>query len=58
MKTYTKNGFRFFYDTHIKFWTVLKIDKDGNQIGTAEYFPNKENLFINYPYFKYSVNAK
>ena len=49
MKTYEKDGLRYWWDFHIRFWTVTHIDTDGNQIGTAEYYANKTQLIINYP---------
>jgi hypothetical protein len=30
---------RIFYDRHIRLWTMIKLDDEGNQIGNAEYTP-------------------
>lgn len=32
MKTYTKNGFQFFYDRHQRQWVLYPIDNLGNRI--------------------------
>ena len=53
MVTYQQNNFRYWYDTHIKMWTVLTIDDDGYQIGHAEYFANRSQLLANYPKFNF-----
>lgn len=54
MTTYTEeiNGvtYAYFFDTNIKSWTVLKVDQQGNQIGEADYQPNKKALLSNYPF--------
>jgi hypothetical protein len=39
---YKSNGFEAWYDTSLKLWTVTLRDKDGNQIGLAEYFNNRD----------------
>ena len=52
MKTYTKNGFEYFYDTNQKQWVVYPIDNLGNRIEwdvndnpiEAEYFNNRQEL--------------
>lgn len=49
MKTYEGFGYRWFYDYHLRIWTIYKIDEDGNQIGFAEYYP-KNRLLLNYPF--------
>lgn len=49
MKTYEDSGFRYFYDYHIKLWTLLTIDSEGNQVGNVQYFVNKTQLILNYP---------
>ena len=52
MKTYEqKIGdeiIRYYYDPHIRFWTLYRIDEGGNQISDAEYYGNKEQLKCNY----------
>lgn len=53
MTTYQENGYRYFYDTHIKMWTVLKIDENGDQVGCAEYFNDRKQLLANYQIFKF-----
>jgi len=30
-----------FYDKHSHIWIVFSVDKDGNQLGDAEFYPNK-----------------
>jgi len=32
MKTYTKNGFEYFYDTNCRQWVLYPIDNLGNRI--------------------------
>ncbi len=52
MKTYTKKGFEFFYDTCQKQWVVYPIDNLCNRIEwdvndnpiESEYFNNKQEL--------------
>jgi hypothetical protein len=52
MKTYTKKGFDFFYDTCQKQWVLYPIDKLGNRIEwdkndnpiEAIYFNNRKEL--------------
>lgn len=34
----------YFYDRHLKLWTLLWLDPEGNQIGEAEYFTSQEKL--------------
>lgn len=53
MTTYQDNGLRYFYDVHVRMWTLYKIDNEGNQVGHAEYFGNKGQLKANYPYLKF-----
>ena len=54
MQTYenTIKGTRYwyFYDTHIKSWTVLKVDKQNYQIGDAEHYANKKSLLKDYKF--------
>jgi len=57
MKTYTKNGFEYFYDRFEKHWVLYPIDELGNRIEwdandnpiEAMYFNNKQEIknFIN-----------
>ena len=51
MKTYEQNGYRFFYDFHLRMWTIYKIDNNGNQLGSAEYY-SKDRLLLNYSFIK------
>jgi hypothetical protein len=52
MKTYTKNGFEYFYDTNCRQWVLYPIDNAGNRIEwdandnpiEAQYFNNKLEL--------------
>lgn len=54
MKTYEDNGFRYFWDYHIKMWTIYPIDKEGNQTSKgAEHYGYKEQLLKNYPCLKF-----
>ena len=55
MKTYYSPGYRYWYDIHLKMWTVLIVDKEGNQIGHAEYFGNRGQLVTNYPNFNFKT---
>ncbi len=57
MTTYQENGYRYFYDTHGKMWTVLKIDENGDQVGWAEYFNDRKQLLANYPNFKFKCKV-
>ncbi len=54
MKTYeniiNENKYWYFYDIHIKSWTVFKVDKQNYQTGNAEYFANKKSLLKNYKF--------
>ena len=56
MKTHKIGNYIFWFDWHIKSWTVTKRDNEGNQIGTAEYYANKCQLLANYPQFKKLIN--
>ena len=52
MKSYTKNGYKFFYDRYQKLWIVYPIDNIGNRIEwdvndnpiEAKYFINRKEL--------------
>ena len=52
MKSYTKNGYEFFYDRYQKLWIVYPIDNIGNRIEwdvndnpiEAKYFINRKEL--------------
>ena len=61
MKTYYHNEkdnlFRYFFDTNIKSWTVLRVDVDGNQIADAEYCANKSALLSSFPFFKFKKHS-
>lgn len=57
MKTYTTNGFEYFFDKNQKQWVLYPIDDLGNRIEwdknddpiEAQYFNNKTelNIFLN-----------
>jgi hypothetical protein len=53
MITYKHNNLIYFYDHYIKSWTVYKVDKKGNQINVADYYPNKKRLIKYNPDFKF-----
>lgn len=58
MTTYEQDGYRYWYDTHIRMWTVLTIDENGDQVGHAEYFANRDQLKANYPEFNFKTKIK
>ena len=47
MKTYhnASGTKRIFYNPHIRSWTLQNIDKDGNQIGDADFCHNRQTAF-------------
>ena len=47
MKAYYNSGRtkRMFYDNSIRFWTMLEIDLDGNQIVDAAYHASRRIAF-------------
>ena len=49
-QTINKINFMYFFDAHIKSWTVMQLDIYGNQIGFTEYFANKQSLLSNYKF--------
>ena len=54
MTTYEEQGLRYFYDMHIRLWTIYNIDAEGNQISReAEYYYSKKHLLENYPILKF-----
>lgn len=63
MKTYESiiEGIRYFYfyDVHIKSWTVFRVDSNNYQVGDAEHYANKESLLKDYKFnFKNCVKEK
>lgn len=59
MTTYEDNGFRYFWDTHIKMWTIYQIDSEGNQISrAAEHYGYREQLLLNHPGLKFTKLSK
>jgi hypothetical protein len=34
----------YWYDRSLRLWTILKMDRDGNQIGDADYEPRIDDL--------------
>lgn len=56
MKTYEDAGFRYYWDYHIKMWTIYPIDEHGNQLSRgSEYYGYKEQLLTNYPMLKFKA---
>ena len=55
MKTYKHNNIKYWYDPNIKLWTIITMDKHGNQINDAEYFQNKTDMLNDYPDFKFKA---
>jgi len=50
---HTRSGrYLLWFDRSIKSWTLLTLDRDGNQVGNAEYFANRTSLLMNYPEFR------
>jgi hypothetical protein len=47
MKTYhnADQSKRLFYDPSIKSWTMLSLDTEGNQVGSADYCHNRSHAF-------------
>ena len=37
-------NYEYFYDTNISSWTVLEINDDNEQVGTANYYNDKAQL--------------
>lgn len=57
MKTYEWNGYRFYYDTSLKLWTIYQIDSRGNQISReADYYQTKQELLKYYPALKFTLS--
>lgn len=48
MKTYYNfnRTARAFYDPHIRLWTLVRLDSEGNQIGSAEYTTSRNKAMI------------
>jgi hypothetical protein len=36
---------RIFYDRHLRLWTMISLDLEGNQIGSADYTTSRERAF-------------
>lgn len=47
MKTYynADRTARIFYDTNIRLWTLVSLDLEGNQVGSADYTNSRERAF-------------
>jgi hypothetical protein len=47
MKTYHSKDLlkRVFFDTHLRLWTMISLDADGNQIGSADYTTDRLYAF-------------
>jgi len=46
---------KYWWDHHLRMWTLVRIDTEGNQIGEAEYFGNRTQLLKNYPFLKFQT---
>lgn len=45
MKTYQDNGYRYWYDPSLRSWTIIPVDGEGNQIGSAGYTGGGRKFF-------------
>ena len=36
---------RIFWDTHLRLWTMISLDLEGNQVGSADYTTSRERAF-------------
>jgi len=45
--------FIYYYDIHLRLWTVIFHSDDNVYISEAEYYNNKQELLDNYPHFKF-----
>ena len=47
MKTYhnPERSRRAYYDPHLRMWTMIELDREGNQIGNAEYHVSRTTVF-------------
>ena len=47
MKTYhnADRSARLYYDTHLRLWTMISLDLEGNQVGSADYTTSRERAF-------------
>lgn len=39
---YVAGGVSAFYDIYLRSWTLMRVDGDHTQIGSAEYAPNRK----------------
>ena len=54
MTTYYDNDYLYYYDTHLRMWTIYKADDKGNQIDRgATYFKNKDELRRIFPQLQF-----
>jgi hypothetical protein len=37
---------RYWYDPTIRSWTAIAVDKEGNQVGDAQYCANRDCLYL------------
>jgi hypothetical protein len=57
MKTYTNENRCIWYDTHLKLWTMITKDTEGNQIGDADYTNLRRLAFYWLRTGKYQIRA-
>ena len=54
MKTYLDFPFMYFYDFHIKLWTIYEVDNNLFQLSNADYYHDKTQLLDAYPMLKFT----
>lgn len=47
MKTYynADRSARIYYDPNLRLWTMISLDLEGNQVGSADYTTSRERAF-------------
>jgi hypothetical protein len=45
--------FIYYYDIHLRLWTVIFHSDDNVYVSDAGYYNNKEELLDDYPWFKF-----
>lgn len=54
MKSYYDHGYLYYYDFHIKLWTIFLVDEYGNQLSDeADHHPRKAELKKVYPQLEF-----
>ena len=48
----------YFYDYHIKLWTVFEVDQNDFKIGDVEYFNDRQQMLKQYPQFYFNEHKK